>query len=109
MILGPYAQPFIFYVTYEWGQQARMFDPGKPFQPSVIRHSSILYQFVSWKENEVLGIRSLGSYEEHFIFYVTYKWAQYGRVFVPGKPIQPSERQPSSILCPFVSSKENKV
>jgi hypothetical protein len=76
MILGPYEEHFIFYVTYEWPQQARMLDPGKPFQPSVMKHSCILCPFVSSKENEVLGIRSLGSYAEHFIFYVTYKWAQ---------------------------------
>jgi hypothetical protein len=31
-----------------------------------------------------------GSYSQHFVFFVTYKLAQLARVFVPGKPFQPS-------------------
>ncbi len=30
-------------------------------------------------------------YLQHFIFFVTYEWAQYVRMFVPGKSYQPSE------------------
>ncbi len=31
-----------------------------------------------------------GLYSQHFIFLVTYKGAQYARVFVPGRLFQPS-------------------
>ncbi len=34
--LGFYSQHFIFFVTYEWVQQAGVFVPGKSFQPSVM-------------------------------------------------------------------------
>ncbi len=27
-----------------------------------------------------------GPYSQHFIFFITYKWAQYARVFDPSKP-----------------------
>jgi hypothetical protein len=33
---GPYLQHFIFFVTYELAQQARVFVTSKPFQPSLI-------------------------------------------------------------------------
>jgi hypothetical protein len=33
------SQPFIFFVTYGWAQQARFFCvSGKPFQPDVMKH-----------------------------------------------------------------------
>ncbi len=31
-----------FSVIYKWGQKARVLIPGKPFQPSVMKHSSLL-------------------------------------------------------------------
>jgi hypothetical protein len=46
-------------VTYEWAQLARVFVPGKPLEPGVTKHSSILDPFVSYKENEVLQQRFL--------------------------------------------------
>jgi hypothetical protein len=36
MILVPYSQHFIFFVTYEWVLEAMLFVTGEPFQPSVI-------------------------------------------------------------------------
>jgi hypothetical protein len=36
-----------------------MFVPGKPFNPSLLQHCSLMGPFVSYKENEVLQIRSL--------------------------------------------------
>jgi hypothetical protein len=55
------------------------FYPGKPFQPSVIQQSCLLAQFVSYEENEVLSVES---HSQHFIFFVSYEWDQYARVFV---------------------------
>jgi hypothetical protein len=37
---------------------------------------NLLGLFVSYDENEVLWIRSLGFYSQHFIFFITYEWAQ---------------------------------
>ncbi len=34
------------------------------------------------KEYEGLRIRILEPYSQHFIFFITYTWAQYGRFFV---------------------------
>ncbi len=40
------------------------------------KHFILLVQFVSYKEKEVLWICSLGPNSQHFIFFVTYEWAQ---------------------------------
>ncbi len=48
--LGPYSQYLIFFVTYERVQLDGMFDPGKPFQPNVIWHSSLVYLLESYEE-----------------------------------------------------------
>ncbi len=37
-----YSQHFIFFLTYKWVQQARVFVLGKPFQTSVLWHTSLL-------------------------------------------------------------------
>ncbi len=51
------------------------------------KHASLFLNYA--KTNFVtLG---LGPYSQHFIFFVTYKWAYYSRVFVTGKPFQPFE------------------
>ncbi len=47
------------FVTYEWAHYARVFVPGKPFQPSVLYHSSLLDSYLSNEEIEVLWLRSL--------------------------------------------------
>jgi hypothetical protein len=44
-------------------------------------HSSLLVAFISYEENDVLWIQPLGLYSRHFIFFLTYEWAQYARVF----------------------------
>ncbi len=36
---GPYSPPFIPFVTYKWLQLAKVFVPGKPFRPSVVKRS----------------------------------------------------------------------
>jgi hypothetical protein len=40
---------------------------------------------------------------------VIYKCSLYVRAFLPGKPFQPSELQHSSLLGPFLSSKEHTI
>ncbi len=45
---------FIFFVTYDWAQKARVFVTGKPFWPTVVQLSSLLGQYISYEENEVL-------------------------------------------------------
>jgi hypothetical protein len=32
----PYSKHFNFFETYEWDQKARVFVPGKPFQPNLM-------------------------------------------------------------------------
>jgi hypothetical protein len=43
-----------FLCNLQMVQQARMFVPGQPFQPSVMQHYSLLGSFVSYEENKVL-------------------------------------------------------
>ncbi len=71
---GLYSQHFIFLVTCEWAQYARVFVPAKPFQLSVMYKTFFLGPFVSYDEYEVLWILSQGLYSQHSIFFVTYKW-----------------------------------
>jgi hypothetical protein len=40
------------------------------------KHSSLLGSSVSYKENEVLGIRSQVPYSQSLIFFMTYDWPQ---------------------------------
>jgi hypothetical protein len=42
IILGKYPQNFISFIAYKCAQLARVLDPGKPIQPSVIKHSNLL-------------------------------------------------------------------
>jgi hypothetical protein len=41
VIRGPYSQHFIFFETYKWSQNARVFVHGKPFQPSLMFASKV--------------------------------------------------------------------
>jgi hypothetical protein len=63
--------------------------------------------FVSYVENDALGIWLLVPYSQHFIFFATYKWAQKAGVFVPAKPFWPFVNQCPSLLGPFVSYIKN--
>jgi hypothetical protein len=53
-----------------------VFGTCKPFQLSVMKQSSLFGRFVSYEENGALCIWYLESHSQHFIFFVTYKWAQ---------------------------------
>jgi hypothetical protein len=57
MPLEPQSQHFIFLVTSEWSQKARVFVTVKPFEQSVIQHSSLFGPFLSYEEHEVLQIQ----------------------------------------------------
>jgi hypothetical protein len=81
-IQWPYSQHFIFFVSYDRAQKARVFVHSKPFQPSVTKHYSFIGTSTSYRENEVLYIHPQKSYSQHFIFFVSYEWAQKARVFV---------------------------
>ncbi len=85
-------------------------------KPSWNKHSILLAQFVSYEENEVLQGTVLYSvyctqvlYLQHFIFIEAYEEAQYVRVFVTYKPFLPGFTKHSSLLCQFVSYKENTL
>ncbi len=42
---------FLF-VSYEWSLKAKVFVPAKPFQPSVMKESSLLCTLITYEENE---------------------------------------------------------
>jgi hypothetical protein len=69
----------------------------------------MLGPFVSYVENDALGIWLLGPYSQHFIFFATYKWAQKARVLVPAKPFWLIIIQCPSMLGPFVIYIGNNV
>jgi hypothetical protein len=73
------------------------------------KHSGLLGPFESDKENIVLGIRSQGPYSQHFIFFVTYKWAQQSRVLHYTVLEGVNSDKHSGLLGPFETDKENKV
>ncbi len=60
-------------------------------------------------EGKVLWMQPLSEYSQHFIVFVTYKQAQYVRVFVTGKHLKLGVMQQSSLLGWFISYIENKV
>jgi hypothetical protein len=69
----------MFIVTYELAQQARVLHYNRLESLASNKHSNLLGLlglFLSYDENEVLWIRSLGTYSQHFILFVTYKQAQ---------------------------------
>ncbi len=51
-LLGLNLRHFIFFITFEWVQKAKVFVFGKPFQSIVMQHSSLLCPFVSYKAKE---------------------------------------------------------
>jgi hypothetical protein len=61
------SQHFIFSLTYKWALQARVFVPGKPFQP--IYFNTLAYLEKKVKFCEPLHLSTL-------IFMLTHKWAQ---------------------------------
>ncbi len=58
-LLGPYSQHFIFFVTYELAQLARVLSYSKLEMLVREEQSSLFDSFVSYVKNEVLWIRAL--------------------------------------------------
>ncbi len=89
------------------------------------KHSSLLGTYVSNEENEVLWIWQQTNKLECFsptifsaksriifktlFFFITYEWAQWARLFAPGKPFQLSVIKHSILLGPLVSYEEKEV
>jgi hypothetical protein len=65
-------------------------------------NSSLLGTFVSYEENEMLQIPSLGPYLQQPFFFVTYEWAQIVTLQKAGKAF---EGKYSSLWGPFASNK----
>ncbi len=61
---------------------------GVPFKLRIMKKSSLLGRFVSYKENLVLWIWLQDPYSQHFFFFLTYYKALWVRVFVPGRPFK---------------------
>ena len=59
-----YSQHSIFFVTYKSAQYARLFHNTKLEMLTSDKHSNLLGQFLSYEENEVLWIRTLGLYTQ---------------------------------------------
>jgi hypothetical protein len=73
------------------------------------KHFSLLGPIMSYEENELLRIRDLESYSQHFIFFITYKWAKKARVLHSVRLERITSDKRSSLLGPFVSYEENNV
>ncbi len=71
--------------------------------------SSLLGQFVGYKENEVLWILLQGPYSQHFIFFLTDKWAYEARVLYYTMVEKLANDKHSSLLVQFVGYEENEV
>jgi hypothetical protein len=52
----PFSQRFIFFITYEWYQYARVLNYTKLERLASDKHFSLLGPFISYKENEVFLI-----------------------------------------------------
>ncbi len=70
---------------------------------------SLLGLFLSYEENEVLRIRTLGTYWKHFIFFMIYESVQKARLLHTVKLERLDKDKHSSLLGPFLSYEENEV
>ncbi len=82
--MGPYSQHLIFFVTYEWVYWARVFAPGRTFQPSLmlvrkdrdylLKYFSTIGVASGLATNVRLGCKSqLGTNTSLLIPFVSYK------------------------------------
>jgi hypothetical protein len=68
--LGVYSQYFIFYITQEYSNEILLqYTKLESFARN--KHTRLLGLFISYKENEVFWIFSLGLYSYSFIFFIT--------------------------------------
>ncbi len=57
--MGPYSQHFIFFITDEWDQYARVLYKTEVERVARDKHCSLFCPLVSYEENEALRIRAL--------------------------------------------------
>ncbi len=67
-----------------------MFLPGKPLQPILMNYCSLFGPFETHEENEVCDYSSYCCFQNTSFSWQHTKWEKSARVFVPGKPLQPS-------------------
>ncbi len=104
-----YSKHFTFFVTHKWAQKARLLHYTRPERLAMDKHSSLFSPFVRYDKNEYLWILLLRLYYQHFIFSVTYKWAQKARVLHNTKPERLAKDNHSNLFSPFVSYDENEL
>jgi len=73
---GLYSQYLIFFVTYKCAQEARAFVSGKLFQWSVMKHTSLLGPFISYKNDELLWRRLWFFYLQHVPTFLQTHWKE---------------------------------
>jgi hypothetical protein len=73
------------------------------------KYSTSLGLFLSYEETEVLGVCGQGLYSHHFIFFITYKWAQYTTVVQYNRLERLARDKYSTSLGLFLSYEETKV
>ncbi len=78
-LLKTYLQHFIFFVAYEWAQQARVLDYTRLERLACDKNSSLLGKLISYEQNYVLWIWHLETYSQQFIIFVAYEWTQQAR------------------------------
>ncbi len=104
--LWHYSQHFIFFTAYEWSQQARALHFSGLERLAKDKCTSLLGTSISYKENEVWWTGPPGQYSRHFIFFVTYGWAQQARALYYSRLERLAKDKHSSLLGSFVSYNE---
>ncbi len=69
---GLYSQQFIFFITFKWAQKARVLHYTRLERLVKEKCSTLLKQFIIYKENKVLRIWFQGLYSQDFIFFLTW-------------------------------------
>ncbi len=108
-LYGLNSQHFILYVTYEWAQETRMLHYIWLGGVAKDKHVSLLGPLVICEENKLLWIQCHGFDLQHFIFSVTYEWAQETRMlhYIRLEGVDKNKR--SSLLDIIVVYEENTL
>ncbi len=80
--------------------------PGKPFQPIVYEHFSLMGQIISYEQNKIL---SQVSYSQGFLFLYNLPMGPISERVGLGKFFHPRVCDHSSLLGQFISCKQNEV
>ncbi len=107
--LGLYSQCFIFYLTYELSQKARVLHYARLKRPARTKQFTLLEPLISYKTIEELWVWPRGLYSQCFIFYVTNEWPQQARVLNYASLERLVRDKPSSLLGPSLRYEENEV